>query len=110
MGRWLPLALAWLTAAPCAAAQAPHTYVYDDGISDTAPGGCDGRFAIDMNAFALGNWVVPDCAGNPSGLAPNNPAGYLTMMGQAVHAQFWGRDSVATGSFLSSGLHFVQGP
>ena len=73
-------------------------------------GGCDGALAIDMNAFAQGAWVVPDCAGNPSGLPPNNPAPYLVNIGQHVYTQFWGRDSVATGSLVSAGLHFIQGP
>jgi hypothetical protein len=76
------------------------------------PGGasCDGRFSIDMNAFAHNAWVVPDCAGAPSGLPPNVAAGYLTSPGQDVFAQIWGRDSVATGSFLSNGIHWVIGP
>ena len=76
------------------------------------PGGtnCDGSFSIDMNAFANALWVVPDCAGAPSGLAPNTPAGYLLNMGQDVFCQYWGRDSVASGSFVSDGLHYQVGP
>ncbi len=76
------------------------------------PGGanCDGEFAIDMNAFAASAWVVPDCAGNPSGLPPNNAAGFLTVPGTTVFAQFWGRDSVATGSYVSDGLSWVVCP
>ena len=76
------------------------------------PGGanCDGRFTIDMNSFAQGVWVVPDCAGLPSGIPPNNQAAFLVTPGQSVFAQFWGRDSVATGSFVSDGLGYVVGP
>jgi hypothetical protein len=71
---------------------------------------CDGRFALDMNAFAQNLWVVPDCAGAPAGLPPNVAAGYLATPGQAVFTQIWGRDSVATGSFLSNGVQYVVGP
>jgi hypothetical protein len=74
------------------------------------PIGCNGTFAIDMNTFAKGLWVVPDCAGAPTALPPNNPAGFLQTMGITIDVQFWGRDSVATGSFLSDGLSYVQGP
>ena len=76
------------------------------------PGGanCDGEFALDMNKFAVGNWVVPDCAGAPAGIPANNPAAFLTVSGTAVFAQFWGRDSVATGSFVSDGVAWVVGP
>jgi hypothetical protein len=80
--------------------------------SEGTPGGasCDGEFVLDMNAFAAGAWVVPDCAGMPSGLPPNNPAAFLLNAGQDVFCQYWGRDSVATGSFLSSGLKYTIGP
>jgi hypothetical protein len=46
----------------------------------------------------------------PSGLAPNNPAAFLQNAGQDVFCQFWGRDSVATGSFVSSGIKYTIGP
>ena len=79
--------------------------------SQGTPGAnCDGEFAIDMNTFAVGLWSVPDCAGLPSGLTSNNPAAYLTSPGQDVYCQFWGRDSVATGSFVSDGLHYTIEP
>ena len=71
---------------------------------------CSGLFAIDVNAFALNAWIVPDCAGNAAGIAPGNPAGFLTNPGASVFAQFWGRDSTATGSFLSDGLAWTVGP
>lgn len=76
------------------------------------PGGanCDGQFALDMNAFAAGTWLVPDCAGSPSGLAPYNPAAYLSSPGQDVYCQFWGRDTPATGSFVSDGLRYTIAP
>ena len=71
---------------------------------------CDGQLTLDMNAFAQNAWVVPDCAGAPSGLPPNSAAAYLKTPGQAIFTQVWGRDSVATGSFLSSGVQYVVGP
>jgi hypothetical protein len=63
-------------------------------------GGCNGTFAIDMNAFAQGLWPQPS----------TNPAPYLLTPGQAVACQWWGRDSVATGSLLSDALEYVVQP
>jgi hypothetical protein len=63
-----------------------------------------------MNTFAQGQWLVPDCAGSPSSLLPNQPAGYLRSIGTRVHAQFWGRDPVQTGSFLSDARLWIVGP
>jgi hypothetical protein len=63
-----------------------------------------------MNTFAKGVWSVPDCAGLPSGIGPNAPAAYLTGPGQDIYCQFWGRDTVATGSFLSDGLRYTIEP
>jgi len=74
------------------------------------PNNCNGSFAIDMNAFATAAWVVPDCVGAPSGIPPNNPAAFLSTAGTTVHSQYWGRDSVASGSFVSAGLSWVTGP
>jgi len=58
-------------------------------------GACDGVFIIDFNAFATGQ-----LGGNPL------PA--LGVAGTQVNAQIWGRDSLATGSFLSDGLEFLM--
>jgi hypothetical protein len=76
------------------------------------PGGanCDGFFSIDINVFTKGAWVVPDCAGNPAGIAANNSAPFLNTAGNTIYAQWWGRDSVSTGSFVSDGLSWVVGP
>jgi hypothetical protein len=76
------------------------------------PGGasCDGQFAIDMNTFAVGAWLVPNCDGTPSATPPNNPAPFLSTPGTQVHSQWWGRDSVATGSYVSAGLRYDVGP
>jgi hypothetical protein len=80
---------------------------------------CSGSMSIDMNAFAQPStglcapnpcWIVPDCNGAPSGIAPNNPAAFLTVAGTIVFAQFGGRDSVATGSLVSNGLSWTVGP
>jgi hypothetical protein len=78
--------------------------------SQGTPGNnCDGAFALDMNAFAAAAWLVPDCAGNP--LQPGlNAAPYLSVPGTDVFAQFWGRDTLATGSFVSNGLTWTVGP
>jgi hypothetical protein len=73
-------------------------------------GACDGAFALDMNAFAHAQWLVRDCAGAPSGISANQPAAYLATPGTQVHTQFWGRDSLATGSFVSNGLTYQVGP
>ena len=50
-----------------------------------------------MNAFASGN-------------AGGNPAAFLTLPGSMINAQWWGRDSVMTGSFLSDGVEYVVAP
>jgi hypothetical protein len=71
---------------------------------------CNGQFSIDMNAFAVGAWVVPNCDGTPSATPPNNPAGFLGVPGTTIHAQWWGRDSVPTGSFVSDGVSWEVGP
>jgi hypothetical protein len=70
---------------------------------------CTGAFTIDMNSFAQGLWVVPDCAGNPAGLPSTTPAPYLTLPGTRVHAQFWGRDTPQTGNFLSDARIWIVG-
>jgi hypothetical protein len=76
----------------------------------TAGNDCDGFFAIDMNAFAQGSWTVPDCDGQPAGIPANTPAAFLTTPGTNVYGQYWGRDSMQTGSFVSDGLSWVIGP
>ena len=67
------------------------------GASSGGFGTCDGEFALDMNAFASGN-------------AGGNPAGFLLTAGNVIFTQWWGRDSVATGSFLSDGMHYTVCP
>jgi V8-like Glu-specific endopeptidase len=58
---------------------------------------CGGEFVLDMNAFA-------------SGLAGGNPDPFLRVAGTRVHTQWWGRDSIATGSFLSQGAWYTVCP
>ena len=61
-------------------------------------GPCDGLISIDMNAFA-------------SGLLPGNPAHQLSLVGQQVNAQFWGRDPGSTfGVFLTDAIEYFVGP
>jgi len=71
---------------------------------------CDGVFAIDLNTFAAGLWVVPACDGSPAGIPANNPAAFLSNPSQHINCQFWGRDTPASGSFLSDALQFQIGP
>jgi hypothetical protein len=71
---------------------------------------CDGAFSIDMNRFTQGLWQVPNCAGTPSGLPASVPAPFLLVPGTNVFAQFWGRDALATGSFLSDAVAWTTGP
>ena len=68
--------------------------------SGGTPGLCDGVFTIDMNTFAQGLWPQPS----------NTPAPFLKTPGTQVNGQWWGRDSVATGSFLSNALEYVVQP
>jgi hypothetical protein len=69
-------------------------------------GACDGVLAIDMNAFAQGQWVVPPAGAIP----PLQPAAFLAQPGTDVFCQFWARDSVQTGELLSDGLMYTVGP
>jgi hypothetical protein len=64
------------------------------GSGGTA-GGCDGVFTLDFNAFA-------------SGALGGNPLPSIQQPGTRVNAQFWGRDSQQTGSFLSDAVEFVM--
>jgi hypothetical protein len=70
-----------------------RTVTVDSGGFST----CDGEFAIDMNAFA-------------SGAQGGNPASFLTTVGTKVNAQWWGRDTQATGSFLSDAVEYYVCP
>ena len=56
---------------------------------------CDGVFELDWNSFASG------------GLG-GNPHACITVAGQQVNVQYWGRDSLPTGSFLSDALEFTM--
>ena len=68
---------------------------------------CDGSFVLDFNSFMALAWVNGGCSPN---IGPQtNPAGFLAA-GTSVFAQVWGRDSVATGSFVSDGVSWVIGP
>jgi hypothetical protein len=63
--------------------------------SGGTPGSCDGVFTLDFNAFA-------------SGALGGNPLPSIQQPGTHVYAQFWGRDSQQTGSFLSDAVEFVM--
>jgi len=69
---------------------------------------CTGVFWINMSEFEAGAWVPKDCVGNPSGLLSKVPQAYLSMPGAIIRCTWWGRDSVATGSFVSDGLEYIR--
>ena len=54
-------------------------------------------WSLDLNAFASGN-------------AGGNPDAFLSAPGTEVYCQWWGRDSVSTGSFLSDALRYIVRP
>jgi hypothetical protein len=81
------------------------------GSCPPAPIGCAGAFSIDMNTFAQGLWMVPDCAGVPPQGPSYAPAAFLLAMGTTIDAQYWGRDMMApNGAYVSDGITWVQGP
>ena len=59
-------------------------------------GHCDAAFSIDLNTFASGN-------------GGGTPQAYLLSIGQTINVQWWGRDSLANGSYLTQGLEYVVG-
>ena len=65
--------------------------------SGGTPGACDGTFSLDLNAFASGN-------------AGGNPQAFLSMPGTQIDCQWWGRDTVAQGAFVSDALEYLVGP
>jgi hypothetical protein len=73
-----------------------------DSGGTPGPATCDGVFTLDMNAFASGNYHPP--------FPTNNPAPFLLTIGQQVNCQWWGRDSVATGSFMTDAIEYVVNP
>ena len=61
------------------------------------PGSCDATYQFDTNQYA-------------SGGAGGNPKAFLNVPGTLVEAQWWGRDTIANGSYLSDALEFTVGP
>jgi hypothetical protein len=68
----------------------------------TAGPNCDGFFSLDVNEFASGNYMP--------GFPTFNPAAFLSMAGTQINVQWWGRDTVATGSFMSDAVQFFTRP
>ena len=54
--------------------------------------------------------LVPRSVPKPNLIVILNPQGYLLSLGQQINVQTWGRDSLATGSFLSDALEYFVGP
>jgi len=63
---------------------------------------CDGFFSLDINEFASGNYMP--------GFPTFNPAAFLLVAGTQVNVQWWGRDTVPTGSFMSDAVQFFTRP
>lgn len=63
---------------------------------------CDGVFSLDMNEFASGNYNPP--------FPTHVPAAFLSVIGTMVNCQWWGRDTMATGSYMSNGLEYCIAP
>ena len=67
----------------------------------TASGGnlfqCNSTFSLDLNAFAAGT-------------AGGSPASFLSLPGIVVDCQWWGRDTVANGAYLSDALEYTIQP
>ena len=66
-------------------------------VSSGGVAGCDGTITLDMNAFASGN-------------AGGNPASFLSVPGTKIDCQWWGRDTVLHGAFLSDGIGYTVCP
>lgn len=93
-----PAALPFQGATLCVAPPLLRSFVQPSGGSPPAVDDCSGSYAVDLNAFAAG------------GLG-GNPHASLTLVGQIVHAQFWGREPAApSGVFLSDALEYRVGP
>ena len=58
---------------------------------------CDATLSIDWAAFA-------------SGAMGGNPPAFLSSPGQGVNVQWWGRDALSVGSYLSDGLEYTVCP
>jgi choice-of-anchor B domain-containing protein len=65
--------------------------------SGATPGSCDGSFALDLNSFAFG-------------ALGGKPAAFLSIPGTQVNLQQWGRDTIASGSYLSNAGQYTVGP
>jgi hypothetical protein len=63
---------------------------------------CDGFFSLDVNEFASGNYMP--------GFPTFNPAAFLLVAGTQINVQWWGRDTVPTGSFMSDAVQFFTRP
>lgn len=83
-------------AALCVAPPLARTPLIATNGNPPAMDDCSGFFAWDMNGFA-------------AGLGGGNPRPELSIVGQQVNVQFWGRDGAAS-TFLTNAVEYVVGP
>ena len=86
----------------CLASPVRRTPAQVAGGNPAPANDCSGTFAIDMNAFASGNWSPP-----------GSPHAALLVPGTQVNCQWWGRDQgfpPPNNTTLSDALEYFVGP
>ena len=91
-----PTANPWAGSTMCVAGVKRRTPLMTTGGLPLPANDCTGFFAFDMNSYA-------------AGLLGGNPRPELSIVGQVVNAQFWGREG-PTGTYLTTAVQYVVGP
>jgi Tol biopolymer transport system component len=86
----------WGGATMCVAGHKKRTPLLTTGGNPPASDDCTGFLAYDMNGFAAGT-------------LGGNPKPELSLVGQQVNVQFWGREG-PSGTFLSAAVEYIVGP
>jgi len=86
----------WGSSMMCVEGAKKRTPLLTTGGNPQGANDCSGFFAFDMNGFAAGN-------------LGGNPHASLSLVGQQVNLQFWGREG-PTGTYLSTAIEYVVGP